>query len=61
MKCILSFRVAKYLLAQGFRIVDIETSHKFAGNVVFIFEDTPELAAAMASIPQKPNYKREGK
>ena len=56
-KCILSFRVAKHLLANGCRIVNIETSHKVPGNVVFVFEDTPELTAAMKSLPGKTCWK----
>ena len=52
MKCILSLRVAKYLLGQGCTVVDIETSHKKAGNVVFIFKEGPELSAALKSLPK---------
>lgn len=53
MKCILSFRVAKHLLAQGHRLVDIDTSRKIQGNVVFIFEETPALLKSLAEIPRK--------
>ena len=59
MKCILSFRVAKHLLSKGCSIVDIETSHKIPGNVVFIFEDTPQLSAALSALPKLAH--REGK
>lgn len=48
MKCILSLRIARHLLAQGFRIVDVEQSRKHIGNIVFIFEDTPELSVELA-------------
>ncbi|MGC4378978.1 DUF5659 domain-containing protein [Fictibacillus sp. Mic-4] len=54
-KCILSMRVARYLLAHGFRIVDVEPSRKFHGEVVFIFEDTPELTAELAKLSQAGN------
>lgn len=53
MKCILSYRVAKHLLAEGCRIKDIDTSHKVKGNIVFIFEDTPELQDAMDKLPKR--------
>ncbi|MEC5272404.1 DUF5659 domain-containing protein [Caldifermentibacillus hisashii] len=53
MKCILSFRVAKHLLAQGFRLVDIEQSYKFPGNIVFIFEDCDALQAELAKFERK--------
>lgn len=59
MKCILSFRVAKYLLAEGCRMVDIETSHKITGNVCFIFEDGPILSAAMSRLPKLPHTREE--
>lgn len=49
-KCILSLRVARHLLANGFRIVDVEPSRKFIGQVVFIFEDSPELDAELAKL-----------
>lgn len=58
MKCILSFRVAKYLISQGCTVVDIDTSHKKAGNVVFIFEDGPKLSAALKSLPKIANGER---
>jgi Domain of unknown function (DUF5659) len=53
LKCILSFRVAKHLLAQGFKIVDIETSHKIPGNIVFIFKDSEELRAELVKFSRK--------
>ncbi|MEK5107221.1 DUF5659 domain-containing protein [Cytobacillus sp. FSL K6-0129] len=49
-KCILSIRVAKYLLLNGFRIVDIEPSRKFNGQVVFIFEETPALIEELSKL-----------
>jgi len=52
MKCILSYRVAKHLIEQGCQIVDISNSHKIKGNIVFIFEDTPELSEAMNNLPK---------
>lgn len=58
MKCILSFRVAKHLLAEGCEIVDLDTSHKYEGNVVFVFKDDEKLKEAMNTLPHK---NREGK
>ncbi|MGN7409856.1 DUF5659 domain-containing protein [Sporosarcina sp. SAFN-010] len=52
MKCILSFRVAKYLLAQGCKLIDIDTSHKVPGNVVFIFEQSQQLSKALSQLPK---------
>lgn len=52
-KCILSLRVARHLLAEGCRMVDVETSHKHAGNLVFIFEDNQDLADALTKLPRK--------
>lgn len=42
MKYVLSLSVARHLLAQGFRLIDLEPSRKFNG-LTFIFEDTQEL------------------
>ncbi|WP_186306512.1 DUF5659 domain-containing protein [Siminovitchia fortis] len=53
MKCILSYRVAKHLLSKGFKIVDIDTSHKIPGNIVFIFERSEELNRELAEIKRK--------
>lgn len=49
-KCILSIRVAKHLLSNGFRIVDVEPSRKFSGQVVFIFEETPALRKELSKL-----------
>jgi hypothetical protein len=49
MKCILSLRIARHLLAQGFRITDIEPSRKIEGALVFIFEDSTELRKELVS------------
>lgn len=50
MKCILSYRVAKHLLSRGFRIVDIDTSRKIPGNIVFVFEQSNALERELAKI-----------
>ncbi|WP_420806001.1 DUF5659 domain-containing protein [Neobacillus bataviensis] len=50
MKCILSLRVARLLLAKGFQIVDIEPSRKHTGNLVFIFADSEELRQVLANL-----------
>lgn len=47
-KCILSLRVARHLMAQGFQIVDIEPGRKFINQLVFIFENSPELDVEIA-------------
>ena len=52
MKCILSFRVARFLLSRGFKIVDISTSSKIPGNLVFVFEQSEELNKALAELPK---------
>jgi hypothetical protein len=49
-KCILSLRVARQLLAQGFRLIDVEPSRKLPGRLVFIFANTPELNDALAQL-----------
>lgn len=51
-KCILSLRIARHLLENGFRIIDIEPSRKIDGNLVFIFEDTSELRKELAQLRQ---------
>lgn len=51
-KCILSLRVARHLLSRGFCIIDLERSRKVRGDVVFIFEDTPELNVELAKLSQ---------
>ena len=53
-KCILSYRVAKYLLGEGFTVIDVERSSKIKGNVVFIFDDSPQLTAALGNLPVPP-------
>lgn len=47
-KCVLSLRIARHLMTQGFRLVDSEPSRKHFGKLVFIFENTPELDAELA-------------
>ena len=47
-KCILSLRVARHLMARGFRLIDSEPSKKHAGKLVFIFENSAELDAELA-------------
>jgi predicted CoA-binding protein len=42
-KCILSMRVAKHLIAEGFTVVDIEPSRRYSGKLVFVFLNTPNL------------------
>lgn len=46
-KCILSLNVARYLLAEGFALTDIDTSKKIRGKLVFIFKNSPQLQAAI--------------
>ncbi|WP_167374922.1 DUF5659 domain-containing protein [Gottfriedia luciferensis] len=50
MKCILSLRVARHLLSKGFQVIDIEPSRKVNGQLVFIFEETPELIVELAEL-----------
>ncbi|MEH7028676.1 hypothetical protein [Bacillus wiedmannii] len=42
-KCILSLRLARKLLANGFQLIDIEQSKKIPGTLVFVFEHTEAL------------------
>ncbi|MBS4193483.1 DUF5659 domain-containing protein [Lederbergia citri] len=53
MKCILSYRVAKHLLSKGFKIVDIDTSRKIPGNIVFVFEQSEALNYELEKITRK--------
>ena len=46
-KCILSLRVARRLLAKGHKLIDIEPSRKFKGQLVFVFEDNETLRHEM--------------
>jgi hypothetical protein len=46
-KCVLSLHLARYLLAQGFRIVDIEKSRKHRNRLVFLFEESDALQQAI--------------
>lgn len=60
MKYVLSLSVARHLLAQGFRLIDIEPARKFDG-LTFIFEDTQELNDEMHrySMERKERRKEE--
>ncbi|WP_369682432.1 DUF5659 domain-containing protein [Alkalihalobacillus sp. LMS6] len=51
-KCVLSLRVARHLLSQGFEIVDLERSKKFSG-VVFKFKNTEKLNEAVRKFTAK--------
>lgn len=46
-KCILSLNLAQYLLAKGFRILNVEKSRKFRNNLVFIFENSSQFQQAL--------------
>ncbi|MEH7456553.1 hypothetical protein V7183_04820 [Bacillus sp. JJ1127] len=50
MKCILSLRVARHLLAKGFRIIDIEQSRKIPGTLAFVFERSAELEQELSTL-----------
>lgn len=50
MKCILSLRVARRLLAKGFRVIDVEPSRKIPGTLVFIFEGSSELDKVLLNL-----------
>ena len=49
-KPIFKLYIAQKLIEQGFRVVRIEHHYKFKTQLVFFFEDTPELKTALASI-----------
>ncbi|MDW0110442.1 hypothetical protein [Sporosarcina aquimarina] len=56
-RCVLSLRVARALIEQGFPVVDIATSHKLEGKVVVKFDATAELDAALDKI--RAEFRRE--
>lgn len=60
-KCVLSLRVARELIEQGFRVVDIGTSHKRKGYVVVKFDNTHELNKALDEIRRKIQVERESR
>ena len=49
-KCILSLRLARKLLNNGFRIMDIEQSKKISGTLVFVFEHTEALEEELSKL-----------
>ena len=49
-KCIRSMRVARKLMAQGFHAIDTEPARRSPGKIVWIFENTPQLEAALSKI-----------
>lgn len=51
-RCIMSMKVARHLLAKGYRLHDVEPARKFDG-LVFIFEDSPELYAELKQFDRK--------
>ncbi|MDN4608632.1 hypothetical protein [Sporosarcina highlanderae] len=59
-KCVLSLRVARALIGQGYQVVDVGTSHRFPGRVVIKFDNTPELNAALDEIRRDIRAERQG-
>lgn len=52
-RVIFSLPLCKYLLRQGFRLVDVALSCKDKTKTVFIFENTPALEKAMQDYIQQ--------
>ncbi|NRG26126.1 hypothetical protein HRF69_03220 [Bacillus circulans] len=52
-KAVLSMRVARALIADGYELVDIQPSIKQKGKLVFIFKNTPELDAEFKKFERK--------
>ncbi|MCM3087130.1 hypothetical protein M3557_04305 [Bhargavaea ginsengi] len=49
-KCVRSLRIARELMAQGFRPVDVEQSRRNPKYLVFVFDETAEFAEALTEI-----------
>jgi hypothetical protein len=49
-KCILSLRLARKLLANGFQLIDIEQSKKIPGTLVFVFKHTEALEEELSKL-----------
>jgi hypothetical protein len=56
-KCILTAVMARYLVKQGFRIVDIKPQKENPDRTVFVFENSDELKTAMSEYNQKDHRK----
>lgn len=52
-KCILSLKVARYLLSRGCKLVDVDTSSVRPGNLVFIFTVDDHFSKTLSEISQK--------
>ncbi|MFB7304062.1 hypothetical protein [Heyndrickxia sporothermodurans] len=52
-KCILSMRVAKHLIGEGFIVADIEPSRRYQGKLVFVFINSPELIEELKKFERK--------
>lgn len=52
-KCILSLRIARALLNGGCQLVDVDTSSKRAGNIVFIFKRDKQFDRKLAELSNK--------
>lgn len=49
-KCIRSMRVARELMSRGFLPMDVETSRKSKGYLVFVFRETTDLLETIDEI-----------
>ena len=52
-KCILSLRIARTLLNRGCQLIDVDTSSKRAGNIVFIFKRDGHFDLMLAELSSK--------
>lgn len=55
LRSILSFRVARELISQGFPVVDFAISRKYSGKVVVKFEASREFDEAFSKIMEQTN------
>lgn len=53
LRSILSFRVARELIARGFPVVDLATSRKYSGKVVVKFKASREFDEAFSEIMEQ--------
>ncbi|MGM8212132.1 hypothetical protein ACLIBH_04965 [Virgibacillus sp. W0430] len=53
LRSVLSFRVARELIARGFHVVDFATSRKYSGKVVVKFEASREFDEAFSDIMRR--------
>jgi hypothetical protein len=56
---VMTIGLAKYLLGQGFSIIDLDFSKRGTNTAVFIFSYSEELQSAMDTYFAQQKYKKE--